>query len=542
MIFGLIPLHEAEGALLAHSRRAGGRMLKKGTTLDAAAIAALREAGITEIIAARLAPGDLLENQAADRLADHLQAPNLRRNAAATGRVNLIAEQSGLLRVDAAAIDRINLTHESLTVATLPDYAVVAPGDMIATIKVIPFAIEAEIQSRAEAASQGGAFALHPFRPLKVGLVLSEIATLKDSIVTGTIEVTRNRVEGFGGTLLPPRRCPHDETAIAAALTQLQTEGADILLISGASAVVDRQDIGPSAIIRAGGEIRHFGMPVDPGNLICLGRIGPIPALVLPGCARSPKLNGIDWVLARLFAGLDVTPEQIMRMGVGGLLKDTQVRPLPRARATAKPRIAAIVLAAGASSRMAPRHKLLIPGPDGRTMVARVVDHLLASTARPIIVVTGHREPEIRAALTGRDVQFVHAERHADGLAESLKSGLSALPEDAAATLICLGDMPLVASTAIERIIAAYDPDEGRNIVVPTHDGNFGNPVLWDRRHVPDMMQLAGDQGARLLLKRHAEEIAEVPMDDDAVLRDFDTPESLTHLAGNLGWAIASCP
>ncbi len=114
MIFGLIPLHEAEGALLAHSRRAGGRMLKKGTTLDAAAIAALREAGITEIIAARLAPGDLLENQAADRLADHLQAPNLRRNAAATGRVNLIAEQSGLLRVDAAAIDRINLTHESL--------------------------------------------------------------------------------------------------------------------------------------------------------------------------------------------------------------------------------------------------------------------------------------------------------------------------------------------------------------------------------------------------------------------------------------------
>jgi molybdenum cofactor cytidylyltransferase len=531
MIFGPTKLDDAEGAMLAHTRRAGERMLKKGTTLDGAAIAALREAGVTEVIAARLAPGDLLENQAADRLADQLEAQNLRRNAAATGRVNLIAEHAGLLRVDTAAIDRINLVDEALTVATLPDYAVVAPGDMIATIKVIPFAVAADVHRRAESAAKGGAFTLHPFHPLKVGLVLSEIATLKDSVVTGTIDVTRTRVEGFGGTLLPPRRCPHEQEAIAAALAQLQAEGADILLISGASAVVDRQDIGPAAIVRAGGDIRHFGMPVDPGNLICLGRIGDIPALVLPGCARSPKLNGIDWVLARLFAGLDVTPEQVMRMGVGGLLKDTQVRPLPRARATAKPRIAAIVLAAGASSRMAPRHKLLVQGPDGRAMAARVVDHLLASSARPILVVTGHREPEIRAALAGRDVRFVHAERHAEGLAESLKAGLAALPEEAAAALICLGDMPLVSSAAIERIIAAYDPDEGRSIVVPTHDGSYGNPVLWDRRHLPELMELTGDQGARSLLKRHVEEVTEVAMEDDGVLRDFDTPESLETLA-----------
>jgi molybdenum cofactor cytidylyltransferase len=164
-------------------------------------------------------------------------------------------------------------------------------------------------------------------------------------------------------------------------------------------------------------------------------------------------------------------------------------------------------------------------------MAARVVDHLLASSARPILVVTGHREPEIRAALAGRDVRFVHAERHAEGLAESLKAGLAALPEEAAAALICLGDMPLVSSAAIERIIAAYDPDEGRSIVVPTHDGSYGNPVLWDRRHLPELMELTGDQGARSLLKRHVEEVTEVAMEDDGVLRDFDTPESLETLA-----------
>jgi len=290
---------------------------------------------------------------------------------------------------------------------------------------------------------------------------------------------------------------------------------------------VDRRDVGPEGIVAAGGEIRHFGMPVDPGNLICLGAIGPRPALVLPGCARSPKLNGIDWVLARLFAGIAVTGPDVMRMGVGGLLKDTDARPLPRARATARPRVAAIVLAAGASTRMAPRHKLLVEGPDGRPMVARVVDHIVASPARPVIVVTGHRDAEIRAALAGRDVRFVYAEHHAAGLAESLKAGLAALPEEAVAALICLGDMPLVEATDISRIIAAYDPDEGRLIVVPTHDGQPGNPVLWDRGFIPEMMQLTGDTGARALLRRHADAIAEVAMDTDAVLRDFDTPESL---------------
>jgi molybdenum cofactor cytidylyltransferase len=530
MIFDVFPLDQAEGALLAHSRKVAGGMIKKGTRLDATSIERLREAGTTEVIAAKLDDGDLLENASADGLANRLEAPGLRRNPATTGRVNLIAEHAGLLRVDVEAINRINLVDEALTVATLPNYAVVAPGDMVATIKVIPFAVAAATQARVEVQAQGGAFSLHAFKPLKVGLVLSEIATLKDSIVTGTIDVTRNRVEALGGTLLPPRRCAHTTDAIAREIQALQAEGADILLVSGASAVVDRRDVGPAGIVQAGGEIEHFGMPVDPGNLICLGHIGTKPALVLPGCARSPKLNGIDWVLARLFAGIKVTGRDVMMMGVGGLLKDTETRPLPRARATTRPKVAAIVLAAGASSRMAPRHKLLVEGPDGRPMVARVVDHLLASKVRPILVVTGHRAPEIRQALAGRNVRFVQAEHHADGLAESLKAGLQALPEEAVAALICLGDMPLVQGAAIDRIVAAYDPDEGRRIVVPTYEGAFGNPVLWDRIFMPEMMALTGDTGARALLKRHPEAVAEVPMDDDSVLRDFDTPESLEAL------------
>ena len=368
-----------------------------------------------------------------------------------------------------------------------------------------------------------------PWQTRRVGLVLTTLPGLKPAVITGTIAATAARVAGIGSVLLPPLQCPHQEAPIAAALQALLADGADLLLVAGASAVVDRRDVGPAGIVAAGGEILHFGMPVDPGNLICLGRIGAVPALVLPGCARSPALNGIDWVLHRLAAGIPVDGRTVAQMGVGGLLKDIAARPLPRARATKVPpaAVSGLVLAAGRSSRMAPRHKLLETDAAGVPMVARVVDHLLASKARPVRVVVGHRAEEVMAALHGRPVLFVHAESYADGLSASLRAGLQVVTERA--VLVMLGDMPLVTGAAMNRLIEAYDPDEGRMIVVPVHGGEWGNPVLWDRSFFPAMMALTGDTGARKLLRQHADAMAEIPL-DDAVLRDFDTVESLATL------------
>jgi len=543
VIFGAFPLDDALGAVLAHGHRLPDRMLRKGTVLDAAALAALRAAGRAEVIAAKLEPGDVAENEAAARLAAALGAPGLAAGRAGTGRVNLHAEIAGLLRVDASRVDFFNLQHEALTVATLPDYSPVAARDMVATIKVIPFAVPGAVLDRVEAASRdgGAALTLHPFRPLRVGLALSELPGLKESVTAGTIEATRSRVSGLGGTLLTPLTCPHEADAIAAALRQLLTAGAQIVLVAGASATVDRRDVGPEGVVRAGGDIIHFGMPVDPGNLICIGQIGDVPALVLPGCARSPKANGIDWVLSRLFAGLPVGPAEVMRMGVGGLLKDTDVRPLPRAKAAASPRpepkraaVAAVVLAAGTSSRMAPYNKLLVADRSGKPMVCRVVDNVLSSGARPIVVVTGHRSDDVRAALGNRPVQYVYANDFATGLSASLKTGIAALPDEAAAALVCLGDMPLVTGRMLDRLIEAWDPDEGRAIVVPTHQGRVGNPVLWSRAFFRDILDLDGDSGARSLLRRHEEKVAEIEIGDDAILRDFDTVESLATLPQHL--------
>ena len=526
MIFGAVPVAVAGGAVLAHTHRLPGMVLKKGTVLDPVAVAALAAAGIATVIAARLELGDVGEHSSARRIADCLLGPGLTTTRAATGRVNLVAAVFGLLRVDPARVDAINAVDEAVTVATLADAVTVAPGDMVATIKIIPFAVSGAVLDRACAVAGEGAIAVRAWQHRRVGLVLTTLPGLKPSVIAGTITATAARVAGVGGTLLPPIQCPHTAHDIAAALRTLLTQGAEVLLVAGASAVVDRRDVGPAGIVAAGGSIEHFGMPVDPGNLICLGRIGAVPALVLPGCARSPALNGIDWVLHRLAAGEPVERATLTGMGVGGLLKDVIARPLPRAHATRGPAVAALVLAAGLSSRMAPRHKLLVPDEAGVPMVARVVDAVLASRARPVLVVTGHRAAEVQAALAGRPVQFVTAADHARGLSASLRAGLASVPEASAAAVVVLGDMPLVPGAVIDSLIDAYDAAEGRTIAVPIHDGQLGNPVLWDRRYFAAMAALTGDAGARALLRHHADAVVHVDA-PEGVLRDFDTPESL---------------
>ncbi|MFM2150606.1 MAG: hypothetical protein RLZZ187_2912 [Pseudomonadota bacterium] len=538
MIFGPTPLDDAKGAILAHTLRLPGKVLKKGTVLEETALAALREAGKREVIAARLEAGDVPEDEAADRIANLLMASLIARSRASTGRVNLFAESAGLFTVDAGLVDRINQVDESITVATLPNRSVVAAKEMLATIKVIPFAVPGAVLGVIEALAKGRtAISVQPFRQLSVGLVLTELPGLKESVMEGAVEATTARVTALLGTMLPVERVRHEEGPVADALTRLRKAGAQLLLIAGASAVVDRRDVGPAAILRAGGAIEHFGMPVDPGNLICLGRVGDVPALVLPGCARSPKLNGFDWVLERIFAGQRVTARDVMGMGVGGLLKEIEQRPLPRAEAPRTPvspiaprrarQVCAIVLAAGRSRRMAPLNKLLVADGKGLPMISRVVDNVLASRARPVIVVTGHERERVEEALAGRPVLFAHAEEYAEGLSASLKAGLRAVPPDAEGILVCLGDMPLVTGPTLDRLIGAFDPEEGRAVVQPTFRGKQGNPMLWSREFLEEMLAISGDIGARHLAAKHADRLVEVEMSDDAVLRDFDTTDAL---------------
>jgi molybdenum cofactor cytidylyltransferase len=327
--FGPVPVAESEGAIVAHTIRSGGLTLKKGQVVTREQRDALAAAGVLEIVVARLEENDVGEDEAARRLAERLAGPHIRLERAFTGRVNLFAEAAGLLVVDAAAIDRLNEVDEAITVATLPRYHRVAPGDMAATVKIIPFAARRDALEAAIARAGRGAVGVAPFRPLRVSVVSTLQPGLKPSVVAKTLRVLEERLAPAGARIQREERTPHEAAALAAALEKVAPES-DLLIVFGASAITDRRDVIPAAIEALGGRVDHFGMPVDPGNLLLLGELAGRTVIGAPGCARSPKENGFDWVLQRLLAGAPIGPKEIRAMGVGGLLMEIPQRPQPR--------------------------------------------------------------------------------------------------------------------------------------------------------------------------------------------------------------------
>jgi molybdenum cofactor cytidylyltransferase len=529
--FGPLPLAEAGGAVLAHAVGTPGGTLRKGTRVTPEILARLEAAGVDSVIAARLDPGDVHEDAAAARLAAALAGPNVRVEDPATGRANLFAATGGLFAVDVAAVDAVNRLDPAITVATRPPLRGVEAGRMIATVKIIPFAVPEDLIARAEAVARAhaGAIAVEPYRPLAVAVISTLLPTLKPSVVDKTLKVIAERIAPAGARIVADLRVPHDEDAVAAALRD--TVGrCDLAVVFGASAVVDDADVIPAGVRAAGGEVVHLGMPVDPGNLLILGDLGGRPVLGAPGCARSPRENGFDFVLERILAGRTVTASDIAGMGVGGLLMDIVSRPEPRTGEARNenpdaPRVAAVVLAAGRSTRFGGPNKLLADY-GGEPMVRRAVRAAVESGAAETVVVTGHMAEAVEAALAGLPVRFVRNPDFAEGQSTSVRAGVSAVSETCEAAVVLLGDMPRVDAALVDKVIAAYRPAAGALVVVPTDEGRRGNPVLWSRRFFRDLAALTGDTGARQLISANPEAVVTVDC-GPAVRIDVDTPDAL---------------
>jgi molybdenum cofactor cytidylyltransferase len=533
--FGAVAPRDALGAIAVHTIRQDGLVLKKGTLIGAVEIAALDAAGIEEIVVARLEPGDVSEDVAAAEIAKAVAGNGVHVERAFTGRTNLFAENAGVLVVDKEAVDRLNRVDEAITFATLPAFKPVVAGEMIATVKIIPFAVARAARDAALAGVTDKFLRVAPYRLRKIGVVSTVLPGLAGKVIDKTLKITAERLAPAGAAITAERRVPHEREAVARAIEDVLKAGAELVIVFGASAIADRRDVIPAALETVGGRIEHFGMPVDPGNLLMIGAApNGRPVLGAPGCARSPKENGFDWVLMRLLAGLAVPREAITGLGVGGLLMEIVTRPQPREEPLHPVRsFAAVVLAAGRSSRMGGPNKLLAEI-GGRPLVRIVAQQALASRARPVVAVTGHQRERVEAALTGLVVTCVHNPHYADGLGTSLKTAIAALPADADGAIICLGDMPQVDAALIDRLIGAIDPDNGALVAVPTIDGKRGNPVVWSRRFFPDLMTVEGDVGARHLIGRYAEAVVEVPVSGNAALTDIDTPEALEALKAEL--------
>lgn len=549
MKFGPVPPAEAQTAILAHSLRVAGERWKKGRRLSAADIDRLIESGVGEVTVARLEAGDVGEDPAAAALAKAVAGAGLNVAAPFTGRVNLFAEDAGLLLIDRQRLDQINQVSEDLTVATLMPFSTVAGGQMVATVKVIPFAARRADLQRCQALAQtlsptlsppDAVLRVVPFSRRRAGLIQTRLPGDKDSVLDKTRRVMDARLAPLGAEVVVERRCDHRPTVLAGALAEQRRAGVDLMLIAGASAIVDRRDVIPAAIETAGGRVEHYGMPVDPGNLLLLGYLDATPVVGLPGCAKSPKFNGLDMVLPRLAAGIEVCATDIMTLGAGGLLKEIASRGEPRRRTgsagntgvgvgrASAPRVAALVLAAGQSRRMGEVNKLLLEI-DGRPMLRGVVEQVLAARVDRVMVVTGHQRRQVEQVLAGCPVELVHNPDFDAGISTSLRAGLTRLGPTPDGALVVLGDMPGLRATHIDRLIAAFDPLEGRAVCVPTYHGKRGNPVLWANSYFPEIMELGGDSGAKHLLGEHQDAVCEVAFDDRGVLLDIDSPQALAH-------------
>ena len=537
MKFGEVAIDQAEGTLLAHSVRSDGIHLAKGHEVSVDDIAALRDAGVDHVIAVRIEPGDLMEDEAAKQIADAIGFDHMRHSVATTGRVNLFTTTNALFCANKALIDQLNRIDPAITFACLADHVAVKAGDMVATVKIIPLAVAGSaVEQAVQLLQQHAAIELKPFTPRKVGLVATQLPGLKPSVMDKTRSVLDARLALSGSQVETEFRVAHHSDDVSAAIRGMMSDH-QMIIVFGASAVCDEEDVIPAAIRKAGGVVDHVGMPVDPGNLLVLGHMGSVPVIGAPGCARSPKENGFDWVLNRILAGETPTHFDLTGMGVGGLLMEIPTRPLPRLLAGKEPlvpKVGIVLLAAGKASRMGEKgpHKLLAEF-DGVPLVRRSAEVAKASQAEAICVVTGHRADEIGAALQSLDLKVAYNADYATGMASSLKTGFKALAEDVDGIVVLLADMPGVTSDDLNRMIEAFRAEDGKAIVRAVADGKRGNPVILPRATFEAVTRLEGDVGARHIIEKSGLPVIDIDIGVAAHL-DVDTPEAVIAAGGLL--------
>ena len=495
MKFGTVPVQDSEGAILAHSLSVSGRKYRKGRILDESDAKAIAEAGIEVVTVARLEPGDLDENDAAAIIAARIAVDGSGFSASApfTGRVNIYAEEAGLLELDSEALLQINGIDHSITLATLPDLARLGPRSMAATVKIITYGVSADLVAEAAEAA-AGAMQLRRVAISEAGLIATEVPGQPAKLTSKGRSAVEARLNALGIRLSEFKIVPHDANAIGRSLRESKAE---LQLLITASATSDPADVGPEGLRAAGGMLRRFGMPVDPGNLLFLGEIGKRPVIGLPGCARSPALNGADWVLERIACGIAPADIDISAMGAGGLLKEISLRPQPRGSVPAKPsrpRIEALVLSVGE---------------------AKYLDAVLAAVKgscaeRVICAAPAGLHASIRE-MAGGDIDIFAVPESNGWLASSISAGLARVSESADGVVLLRADGESATSDRIDRLAAAYSPEDGREICRFGGERNrMGPPVLFGRRFFEALAGLQGDRGAGELMRDAAEFVVEI--------------------------------
>ncbi len=527
MKFEIRKTESCRGWRLAHSVVLKHEKVKKTTLITDEYIQFFQDQGIDELQVFKLGDDDIEENTAALAIANHIAGQNIITDKSARGRCNILAATDGMISFP-PDLSQYNFIDESITLATLHNMQSVKKGQLLATVKIIPYAIPQRFIDQLP--THTAKIDVKPFKEYR-SIIISSSKSLNEK----AFSAIENRIKSSSGYIISVTQCEHSLQELSQEIRTASSQtDVDLILISGLSAISDHRDVVPAALIKAGGQIQHLGMPVDPGNLLMLGYIDDKTVIGLPSCAKSPALNGFDWILQRFAARLHISSDDIKHMGIGGLLKEDKTRPSPRYQIDNTPNkiklpsIKVAILAAGKSSR-AKTNKLLVKA-DGEPVISKTVTAITKSKfidEKNVLVITGHDSEKIEAVMAQHTVQIHFNPRFETGMSESLKIANELFHEETDYILIALADMPFINPQTIDRLIETAVTHPEYDVIIPTFQRKRGNPVLWRRSYFHGVKDLSGDRGGRSIIKENEETVLEVEINDPGILIDLDTPEMI---------------
>ena len=537
-IESLVP-QKSIGSVLAQTYNLPGKTVSKGTLITKEIVAYFRTGNVQIILCAVPEEGDIHEDEAAEAISSAIDKNHIYAEKASTGRVNFKSQSLCLVRYERDLIKEVNLVDESIAFSIVEHNQLLAKNDLIATLKIIPFFTQKKyVDQVISILAKNELFKTYSLNKKEVSLIQTSFEWQKKSIFKATSNVTRNRLEALDCSLNEEKLIRHDYEVLRSEIKSSIESGIDILLLSGASAIIDRSDYIPKAILAEGGEIIQYGLAVDPGNLLLVAKIGKTTIIGMPGCARSPKLNGFDWVLQLLMADIPVVKEELAEMGAGGLLMEIASRPLPRALAKSvnkrEKKIMGVILAAGNSTRMGKDNKLL-KNIGGAPLIRNIALEITKSDLDSCSIVLGYQSDKVADVIKDLNINLILNPLWKEGQASSLKAALDSLTSSYSDLLIMLGDLPGIKSGHLNRIIEEHLSSENRSskITIPSFKGETGNPVIWGRSFFHDLSNLEGDEGGRVLFGQHPAAINLIEMDDPSVVTDTDTPEDFDDFLAN---------
>lgn len=320
-----IPVEQAQGMVLCHDitrivpGEGKGPAFRKGHVIAPEDIPTLLNLGKEHIYVWDLAEGLVHEDDAAGRIARAIAGEGVTLTQPCEGRINLLADRRGLLKINVEALDRLNAIEE-VTIATIHGDAAVSPGQMLAGTRVVPLVVGQDRLEQVEAvtAEVGPIVSVRVFRPLRVGVVTTGGEVYHGRIKDKFGPVLRRKFADLGCTVVRQVIVPDDRDMTVRAIRQLLSDGAEMIAVTGGMSV-DPDDLSPSSIRAAGGEVVTYGSPTFPGAMFMLATIGEVPVVGLPGCVMYHKASIFDLTVPRLVAGEKLSKADIVKLGHGGL-------------------------------------------------------------------------------------------------------------------------------------------------------------------------------------------------------------------------------